>query len=443
MIFLKRIVLIFLGLLIALIILELSMQTAGFCISSFQNYKNNKALKDKSQYAVMCLGESTTSLAYPCELQKILNKKHPGKFSVIDCGVPAVKLDFILKNLDDNIDKYKPDIAVCMMGINNGFVSFDEIKKKSNKKIERFKLYKLYNLLKEHLKASLKIKEAYADNSPELNADYAYQLYFQKKYSASAKICEEILETGKNDCNLYSFLAMLYFYHLNRKDSAYEMALNIIKTNKQVSDYWKQIIYEILIEHNIKKRKDIKSAKRFINLLVNDANVLFSEMLYLGIKDYMTPEQKTRFAKKMYFYKNALDQYYGAVAVEMMEEKDYEKAEEYFRTAEELRLKYPNEKTYGLYKLIIKKLTDNNIKVICMQYPVRSIEPLKQMLKNEQYYGRIEFLSNEGNFKNLLKEKQFFEIFSDQFAGDFGHYKKEGSILIAENVMENIEKVLR
>jgi len=440
---LKKIILVCVGILFSLITLELSLQSAGFLISKYREFKNNAALKNKSEYTVMCLGESTTSQAYPWELQKILNKKHPGKFSVIDCGVPAIKLDFILKNLDDNIDKYKPDIAVCMMGINNGFVSFDEIKKKSNKKIERFKLYKLYNLLKEHLKASLKIKEAYADNSPELNADYAYQLYFQKKYSASAKICEEILETGKNDYNLYSFLAMLYFYHLNRKDSAYEMALNIIKTNKQVSDYWKQIIYEISIQYNIKNRKNIKSAKRFINLLVNDANVLFSEMLYSGIKDYMTPEQKTRFAKKMYFYKNALDQYYGAVAVEMMEKKDYEKAEEYFKIAENLRIEHPNRRANEIYKLIIKKLTDNNIKVICMQYPVRSIEPLKQMLEDEEYYGRIEFLSNEDNFKNMLKEKQFFEIFSDQFAGDFGHYKKEGGTLIAENLVERLSKLVQ
>ena len=91
--------------------------------------------------------------------------------------------------------------------------------------------------------------------------------------------------------------------------------------------------------------------------------------------------------------------------------------------------------------LTLKKLIDNNIKVICMQYPVRSIDPLKQMLKNEQYYGRIGFLSNENNFKNLLKEKQFFEIFLDQFAGDFGHYKKEGSILIAENVVQTLKKL--
>lgn len=390
----------------------------------------------------MCLGESTTSQAYPWEMQKILNKKYPNKFSIIDCGIPAVKLDFILKNLDANIDKYKPDIAVCMMGINNGFVSFDENEKYSSKQNEPLKLFKLYKLLKEHLKLSFAIKEAYADNVGNTNLDYAYQLYFQKKYSDAAQICEKILKTEQDNYNLYSFLAMLYFYHLNQKDTAYEMATNIIKTDKKISDYWKQIVYEILIEHNIKNRKDIKSAKEFIDKLVNDSNVMFSEILYSFVKDYMTSEQKTKFSKKMYFYKNALDHYYGCVAIEMIEKKDYEKAEEYFKIAENLRLEHPNKRANEIYRQILKKLTDKNIKVICMQYPLRSVELLKNILKNEQYYDKIEFISNENNFKDLLKKKKFNEVFSDQFAGDFGHYREDGGILIAENVIGSLEKFL-
>lgn len=440
---LKKIILIFAGVFVSLIILEISMQTAGFAILNYQNYKNNKELKNKSEYTIMCLGESTTSQGYPNEMQKILNKKYPNKFSVFDCGIPAIKIDFILKNLDTNIAKYKPDIAICMMGINNGFVSFNENEENPSKKNVNLKLCKLYELLKEHLKASFKIQEAYADNAENTSIDYAYQLYFQKKYSDSAQICEKILKTEQDNYNLYSFLAMLDYYHLNKKDVAYEMATNIIKTDKKVSDYWKQIIYEILIEHNIKNRKDIKLAKEFIDKLVNDSNVMFSEILYSFVKDYMTSEQQTKFSNKMYFYKNALDHYYGAVAVEMMEKKDYEKAEEYFKIAENLRLEHPNKRANEIYRQILKKLTDKNIKVICMQYPVRSVDLLKNMLKNESYYNQIEFISNENNFKDLLKKKKFNEVFLDQFAGDFGHYRQEGCKIIVDNVIGSLEKILQ
>lgn len=440
---LKKIISVFAGILISFAILELSLQTAGFLVSKYHELKNNSALKNKTEYKIMCLGESTTYMAYPEELQKILNQKYPDKFTVIDCGIPAIKLDAVLRNLDKNIRQYKPDIAICMMGINNTFVSFDGAKEYEDTKYKRLKIYRLYKLITANLTLFFDPDRVYAQETEKLNIDYVYELYLEKKYSSAAGVCEKIIETKKDDYIINSFLAMLYFYHLNKKDAACRTAADIIENNRPVSSYWKQVMYEIAIENAVKTRKDSAIAKKYIEQLVNDSNVIFSESLYNGVRDFMTYDEKRKFLKKMYFYKTALDHYYGLLAIESSDKKDYKKAEEYFRTAEELRLKYPNETTYGLYKLIIKKLTDNNVKVICMQYPVRSIEPLKQMLKNEQYYGRIEFLSNEGNFKNLLKEKQFFEIFSDQFAGDFGHYKKEGSVLIAENVTGIIEKVLR
>lgn len=100
-----------------------------------------------------------------------------------------------------------------------------------------------------------------------------------------------------------------------------------------------------------------------------------------------------------------IDQYYGLIAIDSMAEKDFKKAEEYFAIAEEIRLKYPKESTYNLYKLILDKLIKNNVKVLCMQYPIRSIESLKNNLKDEQYYARIELISNEHIFKQQLKEK--------------------------------------
>jgi len=125
-----------------------------------------------------------------------------------------------------------------------------------------------------------------------------------------------------------------------------------------------------------------------------------------------------------------------------MDEKNYKKAEEYFAMAEDIRVKYANKHTYELYKRILKKLIDNNIKVICMQYPVRSIESLKNILKNESYYNEITFVSNEQNFKQLLKENKYNEIFKDQFAGDFGHCTGLGNTTIAENLINSLEELL-
>ncbi len=439
---LKKIISVFAGILFSFVVLELSLQTAGLLISKYRELKNNAALKNKSEYTVMCLGESTTFGEYPESLREMLNKKYPDKFTVIDCGVPGIHLENMLETLDSNIAKYKPDFAVCMIGINDGFVSasYRDGRYAENDKREYFKLHKLYKLIKKHLSSLLKIKEAYADNLSRFDMEYAYDLFIQKKYADAAQACKEILEISPDDYYICDFLAMLYYYYLDKKDVAYKISLDIIEKNENVPALIRQNAYETALAYNLYIKENIEFARQLAGQVTNIDDIFITASLYWFIKDIITPEQKIKVLKKISLSKENIDQYYGIIAIESMDQKDYEKAEEYFRTAEELRLKYPNEKTYGLYKLIIKKLTDNNVKVICMQYPVRSIESLKSILKHEDCYNQIIFLSNEKNFKNLLKAEKYSEIFIDQFAGDFGHYKEEGKKLIAGNVLRTLEK---
>ena len=82
-----------------------------------QSYQNNKIIKNKSKYTIICLGESLTQGGYPIQLQKFLDEKYPNKFSVIDCSVSGAHLAITLDLLDKAINQYKPDIAICMMGI--------------------------------------------------------------------------------------------------------------------------------------------------------------------------------------------------------------------------------------------------------------------------------------------------------------------------------------
>ena len=77
-----------------------------------------------------------------------------------------------------------------------------------------------------------------------------------------------------------------------------------------------------------------------------------------------------------------------------------------------------------------------------MQYPTRSIKPLQEFLKNESYYDKIIFVSNEDNFKKAIMDKSFGEIFVDRFAGDFGHCTDFGNTMIAENVVKSLEKLI-
>jgi hypothetical protein len=69
-----------------------------------------------------------------------------------------------------------------------------------------------------------------------------------------------------------------------------------------------------------------------------------------------------------------------------------------------------------------------------MQYPVRSVEPWKKILSDNANYGDIIFVSNEETYKEALRKCRYDEIFTDQFAGDFGHCTDKGNKMIAENL---------
>jgi len=98
----------------------------------------------------MCLGESTTisvgNNAYPYQLEDILNRRNIGtKFSVINKGVPSVTTSYILENLPENLNKYKPDMVITMMGVNDqpAYSSGENISENNHSFLEPFRIYKM------------------------------------------------------------------------------------------------------------------------------------------------------------------------------------------------------------------------------------------------------------------------------------------------------------
>jgi tetratricopeptide (TPR) repeat protein len=122
---------------------------------------------------------------------------------------------------------------------------------------------------------------------------------------------------------------------------------------------------------------------------------------------------------------------YGLLATLYGEMGKYDLAEEYYKKANEARLKYCNSVTRNNYLQLKKILYEKGIKFICVQYPVRSIEPLKKMFAGQQ---DIVFVDNEKVFKEKLKKGTYKDYFIDFFGGDFGHCTRKGNRLLAENI---------
>lgn len=92
------------------------------------------------------------------------------------------------------------------------------------------------------------------------------------------------------------------------------------------------------------------------------------------------------------------------------------------------------------YRALVKEISRRGIKVVCMQYPLRRIDPLNDILGNQP---GVSFVDNRENFQQAIRAGQYSDYFSDSFAGYFGHCTRRGNRLIAENLAHVLtEKVL-
>lgn len=115
-----------------------------------------------------------------------------------------------------------------------------------------------------------------------------------------------------------------------------------------------------------------------------------------------------------------------------LETADYYYRESAIRQNREYKIK-----TINSYQRISAALKERGIALVCVQYPMRSIEPLKIILS-----GREEpiFVDNSEIFREGVKRKGFQHYFADCFGGDFGHCTPEGNRLLAENISDTILK---
>jgi hypothetical protein len=110
-------------------------------------------------------------------------------------------------------------------------------------------------------------------------------------------------------------------------------------------------------------------------------------------------------------------------------------ADEYFGKAESIRSRGYKPMTKRNYRRLKEVLDERGIRLVCMQYPMRSLSPLKAMFDDPK--GVI-FVDNEAVFKDAVKQGSYDEYFSDMFAGDFGHCTAKGNRLLATNSADAI-----
>jgi len=178
------------------------------------------------------------------------------------------------------------------------------------------------------------------------------------------------------------------------------------------------------------------SFKKYIEL--NSQN----EGAYLELGQFY--QYQNKFSEAEGSFKKAIelnpksDAAYGALLILYEETGKPELAEEYAKKANAARLGYYNPVTVNNYHKLKKILDKRGIRLVCVQYPMRSIEPLKKIFEgNEQ---GIIFVDNEKIFRDAVRKDGPRTYFRDMFAGDFGHCTERGNRLLAENIASAILK---
>ena len=180
----------------------------------------------------------------------------------------------------------------------------------------------------------------------------------------------------------------------------------------------------------------------------SEAEKYFKETIVLNPKNFSAHDELTRLYLDDKRYEEAERFLKDAIAVNPNDDRFYESlarcyekqgkiplAKEFYKKAQEAKTKLYPPLTIHHYRELAGMLHERKIPYVCMQYPVRSIEPLKMILQDSE---DISFVSNEENFKEALKSAAYSEYFTDYFAGDFGHCTHKGNRLIAENLADSI-----
>lgn len=541
----QKIVFVLSGLCISVLFIELGLRAGGLFFISLQEYRNLSSIKQKGAYRIVCLGESTTALggeySYPSQLEKILNQwSKEIKFNVINKGIPGTNTTGILAQLEDNLNKYSPNMVLAMMGINDEYGKFipyeDKATIKNGPFLKSLRIYKLIRLLWESLMAKIKnarlfnsdagaeeispnvkfylesaadyhnkgqyeMEELMYKKALEINPyDYNIYLRFGRYYmdlglnDKAKKIFAEALKIKPEDFLLYiefgkcyrnlrnyneaetmfkkavrlnrksdiAYLSLGKSYRerkeYNRADLMYKKALKINPHNKEayLELVWYHDFETLEKIYNEAIERDQNNYELYLHLgrwLINQgeysrAEKIFKRILEINPKDdwvyfelggcYLLLKNYSE-AEKMYKMTLTLNPHshwaYAGLAVCYKEFENHKLSEEYSEKATRLRLEMYNPTTRYNYLRLKDILIRRGIKLICVEYPVRSIEPLKKMIGIDK---GVNFVDNEKIFQTVIKNEGYQTYFIDNFAGNFGHCTPKGNSLLAENVAKTV-----
>ncbi len=471
--FSKKVWLMVLGLFLAVIVVEGILRLGGFLFFAGQNFRNNMPHRTREVYRILCLGESTTALggeqSWPRQLEEIINSRSDTvAVQVINKGIPGGSSVKILKQLKDNLDSYQPEMVIVMMGVNDEAGILPQGNKDEQVGMlpwQRLKTYKLMRLIAMRITQKHELKKQLEDNDSEgacfaLGWQYMDSGYIDKAKQSFTKV---LVINPKNE-GAYMSLGDCYLFTGNLKEAG-EMFLRALAIDPGNYDIYIKLgwIYNGFkqydqAERQFKKAIEINPRKdraycRLGRCYYDSRQYEKAEKLYLQAME-INPQSSEAYGElgnlylKLQQYEKGCEIFaqaikkapnnskaWGVLALLYLENKNYSQSRKCFEVADSIRTDGVNNQAWLNYNILKDTVLARNIQLVCVQYPLRDLNQLKEKLLSHE---NIIFVDNEESFKQAVKNTNYFEYFSDIFAGNFGHCTAKGNRLLAENIYNAI-----
>ena len=421
-----------------------------------QERLNEASLGRKGAYRILCIGESTTALyganSYPSQLERILNRRVPGiRFSVINKGLPGADTRDILDRLEKNVADYRPDMIVAMMGMSDADVLPDPEKNDEGlrKILESLRLSYSRNVFpsakdknaingRGGRESESQLRHAIAADPLDASAyiDLANDLQTDGKMKEAESVFKQGIHAGSDSSRIYLYREIGKLYLFQEK---WDQSEEMFKKASELGPGDRAINFHLLGICYIHRRawKEAETVlKRAIKGYPKDAGAyVWLARVYQSQKKWAEAERMLRIAVKADPDSERVQA--KTALLYMMQGKNKEASALELKTREMTfrSLRQWNSFTAANYRKLYNLAKLKKIKLVCVQYPVRSVAPLKAMFAEGE---DVAFVDNERLFKDELKHATISDLFTDMAGGDFGHATKRGNEMLARNVADTI-----
>ena len=280
---------------IFLIALELCLRMCGYLYIQCHNPETQAKIAEfnKDRFRILCLGDSftegvgaTPEGSYPRQLEKILQKNLSKEISVVNGGRLANTSSLLLKNLQEDINRYSPSVIIVMIGMNNNWNLEDSsyfllnsssmsFPKRLERLLSSFRIYKLLKIGWMNFKHKMELNKKIASANKPIQkikpeslrlSTIGNALYMKGEYALAIEKLQEALKIDKNNYDAHLALGHIWNIYKNYQLAKKELWKGIYLVDEWDTNILSNIICQIrqLDDAVINKESELMKLKKYL-----------------------------------------------------------------------------------------------------------------------------------------------------------------------------------